>query len=101
MAALWPWLALVGLGMFHGLNPAMGCLFAVALGMHHHSRETVLLSWVPIGLGHAVSIALVAAAFLILGAAIDVRAIRIGTGLVLMVWPIIGSTAIDIGSGSG
>jgi hypothetical protein len=86
MSALWPWLALAGLGMFHGLNPAMGWLFAVALGMHRHSRQTVLLSLVPIGLGHAVSIALVAAAVLILGAAIDVRAIRIGTGLVLIVW---------------
>jgi hypothetical protein len=85
-STLWPWLALAGLGMFHGLNPAMGWLFAVALGMHRHSRQTVLLSLVPIGLGHAVSIALVAAAVLILGAAIDVRAIRIGTGLVLIVW---------------
>jgi len=86
MTALWPWLALVGLGMFHGLNPAMGWLFAVGLGMHRHSRQTVLLSLVPIGLGHAVSIALVAAAFLILGAVIDVGAIRIGTGLVLIAW---------------
>ena len=86
MTALWPWLTLVGLGMFHGLNPAMGWLFAVALGMHRHSRQTVLLSLLPIGLGHAISIALFAAAFLILGAAIDVGAIRIGTGLVLIVW---------------
>ena len=30
---LWPWLALVGLGAYHGLNPAMGWLFAVALGL--------------------------------------------------------------------
>jgi hypothetical protein len=28
----WPWLVLVGLGAFHGINPAMGWLFAVALG---------------------------------------------------------------------
>jgi len=28
---LWPWLALVGLGFFHGINPTMGWLFAVAL----------------------------------------------------------------------
>ena len=27
---LWPWLPLIGLGLFHGLNPAMGWLFAVA-----------------------------------------------------------------------
>ena len=86
MTGLWPWVTLAGLGMFHGLNPAMGWLFAVALGMHRHSRQTVLLALVPIALGHAISIALVAAAVLILGAAIDVSAIRIGTGLVLIVW---------------
>src|SRR5215467_8908197 len=86
MTGLWPWLALAGLGMFHGLNPAMGWLFAVALGMHRRSGQTVLLALVPIGLGHAVSIGLVAAAVLILGIAIDVGAIRVATGLILIVW---------------
>ena len=37
-SALWPWIALAGLGAFHGLNPAMGWLFAVALGLHRRSR---------------------------------------------------------------
>jgi len=86
MTGLWPWLALAALGMFHGLNPAMGWLFAVALGMHRHSRQTVLLSLVPIALGHAVSIGLVAAAVVMLGVVIDVSAIRIATGLILVVW---------------
>src|SRR3954454_7429261 len=40
----WPWLTLAGLGMFHGINPAMGWLFAVALGLHRQSRRVVLLS---------------------------------------------------------
>jgi hypothetical protein len=88
MTGLWPWLALAGLGMFHGLNPAMGWLFAVALGMHRRSGQTVLLALVPIGLGHAVSIGLVAAAVLILGIAIDVGAIRVATGLILIVWAV-------------
>jgi|SRR5690349_23028263 hypothetical protein len=35
---------------FHGLNPAMGWLFAVALGLHRRSRTVVYLSLVPIGL---------------------------------------------------
>ncbi len=43
---LWPWLALAGLGLFHGLNPAMGWLFAVALGLHRGSQRVVLLSLV-------------------------------------------------------
>ena len=37
-----PWLVLAGLGAFHGLNPAMGWLFAVALGLHRGSRTVVL-----------------------------------------------------------
>ncbi|MFL5048640.1 MAG: hypothetical protein ACJ8D4_00900 [Xanthobacteraceae bacterium] len=68
---LWPWLALVGLGLFHGVNPAMGWLFAVALGLHRGSQNVVLLSLLPIALGHAVSVALVVAAVLALGLAID------------------------------
>ncbi len=50
------WLALIGLGAFHGLNPAMGWLFSVALGLQHRSRITLLWSLLPIALGHAISI---------------------------------------------
>ena len=68
---LWPWLALAGLGFFHGINPTMGWLFAVALGLHRRSFRTVLLSLVPIALGHATAIALVLVAALTLGLVID------------------------------
>jgi hypothetical protein len=50
MSEIWSWAALTGLGAFHGLNPAMGWLFAVALGLHRRSRTVVYLSLVPIGL---------------------------------------------------
>src|SRR5260221_14645817 len=83
---LWPWLALAGLGAFHGLNPAMGWLFAVALGLHRHSRRIVWLSPLPIALGHALSIAIVAGVFLWAGYLIDPRAVRIGAGLFLVGW---------------
>jgi hypothetical protein len=69
--ALWPWLALGGLGFFHGINPAMGWLFAVALGLHRQSRKIVLLSWVPIALGHAAAVAAVLVAVLALGLVVD------------------------------
>src|ERR1700752_2980533 len=82
----WPWLALAGLGAFHGLNPAMGWLFAVALGLHRHNRRAVWLSPLPIALGHALSIALVAGAFVLAGLAIDLRLVRIGAGLILIGW---------------
>ncbi|HEX9468294.1 MAG TPA: hypothetical protein VF957_02010 [Bradyrhizobium sp.] len=84
----WPWLALAGLGAFHGLNPAMGWLFAVALGLHRHNRRVVWLSPLPIALGHALSIAIVAGAFLWAGLVIDPRAVRIGAGLFLIGWAI-------------
>jgi hypothetical protein len=82
----WPWLALAGLGAFHGLNPAMGWLFAVALGLHRHNRRVVWLSPLPIALGHALSIAIVAGALLWAGLVIDLRAVRSGAGLFLIGW---------------
>jgi hypothetical protein len=82
----WPWLALAGLGAFHGLNPAMGWLFAVALGLHRHNRRLVWLSPLPVALGHALSIAIVAGAFLWAGLVIDLRAVRFGAGLFLIGW---------------
>jgi hypothetical protein len=86
MSETWPWLALAGLGAFHGLNPGMGWLFAVALGLHRHERRIVWLSLVPIALGHALSIAVVALAFLWAGLVVDGRALHIGAGLVLIGW---------------
>ena len=86
MSEIWPWLALAALGAFHGLNPGMGWLFAVALGMHRHDRRVVVLSIAPIALGHALSVALVAALFVWVGLLIDPRALRIASGLVLIGW---------------
>jgi hypothetical protein len=86
MTELWAWLALAGLGAFHGLNPAMGWLFAVALGLHQHDRRVVWLSVIPIALGHALSVAILAGAFFWAGLVIDARIVRIGAGLVLIGW---------------
>ncbi len=70
MTSIWPWLVLVGLGAFHGLNPAMGWLFAVALGIHRQSRRVLLVSLLPIALGHAIAIAIVVYSVMVLGFAI-------------------------------
>ncbi|MEU4241129.1 hypothetical protein [Actinoplanes sp. NPDC026619] len=53
--------ALIALGAFHGLNPAMGWLFAVARGMQEKSRKVLLTSLPPIAAGHLASVAIVAA----------------------------------------
>jgi hypothetical protein len=82
----WPWLTFAGLGMFHGLNPAMGWLFAVALGLHRHGRRDVQLALLPIAAGHAVSIWLVAASVMVLGTVVNTAAIRLAAGGVLVVW---------------
>jgi hypothetical protein len=83
---LGPWLALAGLGAFHGLNPAMGWLLAVALGMHRASRRAVWLSLVPIALGHATSIIVVLAVVLALGRIVERDRIEVVAGAVLLSW---------------
>jgi len=50
------WSALLGLGAFHGINPGMGWLFAVALGMQERRRGAVLGALLPLGLGHALAV---------------------------------------------
>ncbi|MGH6901874.1 MAG: hypothetical protein ACREIR_03975 [Geminicoccaceae bacterium] len=86
MTASWPWLALAGLGAFHGVNPAMGWLFAVALGLHRRSRAVVVLALIPIAIGHALAVLAVALAVVLLGVVVDQRAIRIGAGVLLIGW---------------
>jgi hypothetical protein len=53
----WPWAALALLGAVHGLNPGMGWLFAVALGLQEKSRRAVWGALLPLAAGHALAIA--------------------------------------------
>ena len=85
-AELWPWLALAGLGFFHGVNPAMGWLFAVALGLHRHSGAVVLVSLLPIAVGHAIAIGVVVFAVLGLGLMIDPGRLSRIAGAILIGW---------------
>jgi len=75
-----------GLGAFHGLNPAMGWLFAVALGLHRQSRTIVMAALLPIALGHAASIAAVAGMLALVGYLVPNNLVRIGSGLLLIGW---------------
>jgi hypothetical protein len=54
----WPWVALAFLGAYHGLNPAMGWLFALSLGLQERRRSAVIGALFPIALGHAAAITL-------------------------------------------
>ena len=84
MTTAWPWLTLAGLGAFHGINPAMGWLFAVALGLQRKSRGAVLWSLLPIAAGHALSVALVICAVGALRALVDPVVLQIGAAVTLI-----------------
>lgn len=84
MSRLWPWLTLFGLGAYHGINPAMGWLFAVALGLQSKSRRAVLLALPPIALGHALSIAAVVAVLWLAEGSLPGRALRYGAAAILI-----------------
>jgi hypothetical protein len=84
MDGLWPWVALALLGAYHGVNPAMGWLFAVSRGLQDRSRRAVWRSLVPIAVGHELSIALVALVVVVLAIAVDPAAIQVGAAVVLI-----------------
>jgi len=86
MSDAWPWLSFAGLGAFHGLNPAMGWLFAVALGLHRQSRAVVAVSLLPIAAGHLASVVVVAGLLVVLGTLVPGRLIQITSGALLLAW---------------
>lgn len=76
--------ALVALGAFHGLNPAMGWLFAVARGLQERSRKLVLQSLPAIAAGHAASVGAVAILIALTRSVVATQAVAIGGGAVLV-----------------
>ena len=62
------WLMLL-LGAYHGINPGMGWLFAVALGMQEQKGSAVARALVPIAIGHALAIGIVVLAAALIGMA--------------------------------
>jgi hypothetical protein len=69
------WLMLL-LGAYHGINPGMGWLFAVALGMQEKKGSAVARALVPIAFGHALAIGIVVLAAAFLGMALPLMVIR-------------------------
>ena len=81
---LWPWLVLFLLGAYHGINPGMGWLFAVALGMQERSRRAVWRSLLPIATGHAGAIAVVLVLAIAAGAVVPVSRLKYGVAAILL-----------------
>jgi hypothetical protein len=84
LSGYWPWAALAGLGAFHGLNPAMGWLFAVARGLQSRRCAVVLQSMAPIAAGHALSIAIVVGAIVALRESMQIHTLRLVSAAVLI-----------------
>jgi len=72
------------LGAYHGLNPAMGWLFAVGLGMQDPDRRSVLRALPPIAAGHELAIAVVVALVVGVGALADPRPLHVGAAVALI-----------------
>jgi hypothetical protein len=67
---------LLALGAFHGLTPAMGWLFAVALGMQERRRRAVIRALLPLAAGHALAVGAAVAAALAVGAVMPTAELR-------------------------
>ena len=80
----WPWAALVLLGAYHGVNPGMGWLFAVARGLQEQRRQAVLSSLLPIAIGHEASIVVVVIAVSLTEQFVPTYLVRLVAALVLV-----------------
>jgi hypothetical protein len=83
------WAMLIALGAFHGVNPAMGWLFAVALGMQERRRAAVLRALVPLGAGHALAVAGAVGLALAAGAAMPIGRLRFPTAGILIAFGVL------------
>ena len=82
MASLGPLIGLAALGAFHGINPAMGWLFAVSLGLQRQNGWAIGSAVVFIAIGHVFSLATVAVALGLAGYFIPLFWVRLGAGIV-------------------
>jgi len=82
-SAAWPWVTLALLGVYHGVNPGMGWLFAVARGLQERRRGAVLGALLPIA-GHELSIVLVVLAVAVTQTLVPPHTVRLAAALALL-----------------
>jgi hypothetical protein len=80
------WVAPLVLGAAHGLNPAMGWLFAVGRGLQKRDRRELWLAFGPLALGHALAIIVAVSLAIFLGRVLPLGWLRwiVVAALVLM-----------------
>jgi hypothetical protein len=81
-----PLLGLLALGALHGVNPGMGWLFAVALGLQEKKGRAIWGALPPLALGHALAIAVVAMAATLVGSYLPQRALQWAVAAMLLVF---------------
>lgn len=77
-------MSVAAFGAYHGLNPAMGWLFALAVGLQDGRGRAIFRGMVPIALGHAASIAIVAGLVLALQTLVSLQALQLVTAALLI-----------------
>lgn len=80
------WAAIFGSGVFHGINPAMGWLFATALGLQRGNRLALFMALPPLALGHAASVFVVTSSALAFGIVAKAGDLRLAMGALLIGW---------------
>lgn len=84
LETLGPFLAMMAFGAYHGLNPGMGWLFALSLGLQHRSERAIWSSMLPIAAGHALSLLLVAVLVMASARFVSTLVLEMITALILI-----------------
>ncbi len=79
---------IAALGAFHGLNPAMGWLFAVALALQERSRRVLAQALVPIAAGHAAAIGIAVLAVVELQDVLSTGTVRVAGAAALVAFAV-------------
>lgn len=80
----WSWMGLLLLGAFHGINPSMGWLFAVALGMQERRSAAVWQALIPLGMGHLLAVGGIVLVAGLAGRVVSLHLLKTLTALMLI-----------------
>ncbi len=82
------WEAMIFLGAYHGINPGMGWLFAVALGLQQGSSRGVWRALPPVALGHALAVGTVMLMAALLEIVVPLGILKVIVASVLLIFGI-------------
>ena len=79
-----PLFIMAAFGAYHGLNPGMGWLFALSLGLQRQSDRAIWSSLLPIAAGHALSLLVVAMAVVASAQFVPASFLEVLTAMILI-----------------